>query len=156
MKHEIISPVRFCLAQNLTMSCQWFSSFAFPLNCSSRWRSWWMGSSPPLVTPRKITPCWAPMTSSTSVGAPTRQTCPDHQSATTSWAVWKMSFVHIIMSIWKQGIFCCPLSYLSCGKDVSSILHLIILCSLLELSLVIMPDHLKAYFYWRASSHRWI
>lgn len=55
----------------------------------ARWPYQWMVYWPPQDTPRRITPCWVLMTSSTSEGAPTRPTCQDHPSATISWDVSK-------------------------------------------------------------------
>lgn len=56
----------------------------------ARWPFQWMVFWPPLVIHKRTIPCWALMTSSTLEVVPTLPTCPDHQSATTSWAALKM------------------------------------------------------------------
>lgn len=59
MKHEIIRffPLGLKILDFIFLTCWDF----YPC----RWRFWWTGFSPPLATPRRTTPCWALMISST-------------------------------------------------------------------------------------------
>jgi len=83
--HPVYLPIFSC-----SLSLPLYLSLSLLGHAYVRWPSQWMVYWPPLDTPRKITPCWVQMTSSTSEGAPTPPTCPDHQSATTSWAAFEM------------------------------------------------------------------
>lgn len=86
---SLLSRHSLCLSIPALFSTSVFFHLSLLGYAHARWPSQWMVYWPPLATPRKITPCWAPMTSSTLEGAPTPPTCPDHQSATISWAALK-------------------------------------------------------------------
>ncbi len=78
----------------------------------SLWTAFW----PPPDTRRRITPCWAPTTSSTSEEARTQPTCPDLRSATTSWAAWRTWVWRALTSPGAQTISCSRLQVTSLSK----------------------------------------
>lgn len=108
----------------LLLYCSLFlllSFFLFFCQYLTRWPFLLMAFWPPLGTRKRITPCWAPMTSSTLEEAPTQRTCRDHRSATTSWdalKTWVLFWKHSILSVrlklgpnLSQVFFCFVFSY---------------------------------------------